>query len=501
MKRRGPNLTIHWTKPRGEIPIELMLRRYHGWVALMLWTYPQTVQPQPAPLPHELTVDFQQTNGTIRALHGVNFGPLCYRGTVDMSAYHQQLAIPLTRLHDVPWVNAEAVDIHTVFPDFRDDPERPENYRFGPTDDYIGAITNVPSQIVYRLGESIEHTARKYFVHPPSDPKQWAAVCLGIIRHYNHGWAQGFKHNIRYWEIWNEPDVRPAMWTGSDEEYFQLYEAAAKAIKKTFPELKVGGPAVGGSGEFVGDSFQPSPFVERFLTYCREHQVPLDFFSWHRYTSRPWDLPKRALAVRHLLDASGFQGTESHLNEWNYLPNDDWGPLTREGQGVRREAWYEAMAGPKGAAFAACGLILLQDGSIDAANFYTGDVQGFGLFSFAGVPKASFYAFKAFRGMLETPIRVPVAGSIPDEVAVLAGVNASGNRAALLVSHFAGSTARFRLQLKPCPWTGPCQFQVSLVDAKHSLTPVIRERRSSLSEDFDFTLEAPGVALVQWTKP
>ena len=32
------------------------------------------------------------------------------------------------------------------------------------------------------------------------------------------------------WDLWNEPDNRPAMWTGTDEEYFRLYSTAAKAI-------------------------------------------------------------------------------------------------------------------------------------------------------------------------------------------------------------------------------------------------------------------------------
>jgi xylan 1,4-beta-xylosidase len=83
----------------------------------------------------ELTVDFSQTNGFIRPLHGVNLGPLCYRGMVDLSAYHRELGVPLTRLHDVVWVNSDAVDISTIFRDFRNDPAQPENYEFAATDD------------------------------------------------------------------------------------------------------------------------------------------------------------------------------------------------------------------------------------------------------------------------------------------------------------------------------------------------------------------------------
>jgi hypothetical protein len=53
----------------------------------------------------------------------------------------------------------------------------------------------------YRLGQNIEHTARNYFAHKPADFDRWAAICLGIIRHYNEGWAHGFRHGIRYFEV------------------------------------------------------------------------------------------------------------------------------------------------------------------------------------------------------------------------------------------------------------------------------------------------------------
>ena len=65
--------------------------------------------------------------------------------------------------------HADAVDISTIFRDFRNDPARPENYEFAATDDYLAAIVQTGSPLFYRLGESIEHTPRKYRVHPPKD--------------------------------------------------------------------------------------------------------------------------------------------------------------------------------------------------------------------------------------------------------------------------------------------------------------------------------------------
>ncbi|RLF04204.1 MAG: hypothetical protein DRK00_07230 [Thermoprotei archaeon] len=46
-----------------------------------------------------------------------------------------------------------------------------------------------------------------------------------------------------YWEVWNEPDM-DRFWSGSPEEYFNLYEAVARALKEAAPEHLVGGPAI-----------------------------------------------------------------------------------------------------------------------------------------------------------------------------------------------------------------------------------------------------------------
>ena len=415
----------------------------------------------------ELVVDFSKTNGVIRPLHGVNLGPLCYRGMVDLSAYHRELKLPLTRLHDIVWVNSDAVDISTIFRDFGNDPAQAGNYDFAATDDYLSAIVQAGSPILYRLGESIERTARQYRVHPPADFAKWAEICCGVICHYNQGWAGGFRHDIRYWEIWNEPENRPAMWTGTDDQYFQLYEVTAKAIKARWPDLKVGGPSLGYTGEFKAGRFEAGDFLLRFLRYCRDHQAPLDFFSWHRYAGDPADYARRARAIRQLLDEEGFSRTESHLNEWNYLPNEDWRPMTKEGQGLAREQWSAEMRGPKGAAFAAWALASLQDAPVAMANFYTADVQMFGMFNFNGVPQKTFYAFRAFRALLDTPRRALTPPCETGKVAVCAGLDSKATRAAVLLSNFATPGDPPELRLRQAPWIGPTRFEVYLIDSLH----------------------------------
>ena len=205
---------------------------------------------------------------------------------------------------------SDVVDIPCIFPFFDADPDDPENYFFKKTDDYLAPIIKNNSEIIYRLGTSIEYYTQ-YYIHPPSDYNKWAKICINIIRHYNEGWANGFEYNIKYWEIWNEPENK-LMWLGTPLQYFELYETAAKAIKAHDPNLRVGGPATTGVR---------STLVKPFLSFCRDKSVPLDFFSWHNYSHNPRFMVKDAGDVRAILDEYGFMNTESHLNEWHYLPS------------------------------------------------------------------------------------------------------------------------------------------------------------------------------------
>ena len=447
--------------------------------------------------PLTLEIDFAKTNGLFRPLHGVNKGPLGAGGLIDLSEPTQALSIPFTRLHDCHWPNPDVVDIHAVFPNFEADPDEPSSYQFALTDDYLAAIRATGSKIIYRLGESIEHTKTRRFVHPPTDLAKWAAVCLGIIRHYNEGWANGFHWNIEYWEIWNEPENRPSMWSGSDGDYFRLYQTAAKAIKSRFPNLKVGGPALGFSGQFVKGEFRPSDFALAFLDLCRREPLPLDFFSWHCYTADPAELTRRAKAIRVLLDARGFAKTESHLNEWNYLPGNSWSPLSKSSRPEARQQYYEQMGGLPGAAFLACSLLELQDAPVDVCNLFHGELGGFGLFNEQGVPLKNYYALLAFRKLLASGQRVETVGSLPGRLALAASINPEKSSAALLISNYQLPGSEFHLLLKNLPWKSNTQLQFSLLDESHNLAVTRSEALPGGDSPFSISIKSPGVGFLE----
>jgi xylan 1,4-beta-xylosidase len=443
--------------------------------------------------PVHVTVDFSSSQGELRALHGINKGPLAANGLVDVTDAQKHLRVPSTRLHDCHNPNPAVVDLHAVFPNPEADPALPASYDFRATDEYLAAVRATGAEVIYRLGESIEHQTVKRHVYPPRDPARWAAACAGIVRHYNEGWAGGFRYGIRYWEIWNEPENRPVMWTGTDAQFLELYRVTARTLREQFPAIKIGGPGFGYYGKFDGKELQPSEFCAAFLDLCRRESLPLDFFSWHCYTDTPSELAARTRAVRSVLDARGFTKTESHLNEWNYLPGNSWDILSRKATPEARQRGVDQMAGAPGGAFLAASLIELQDAPVDVCNFYHGETGIFGLFTEVGAPTRNFYALLAFAQMLETPRRVRVSGAVFGKLAIVAGTRTGNERAAVLVANVDGSE-KIRLSFAKIPWEGASAVEVRIVDGQHALEPLAGS--ALVSSELALNLRPPYVALV-----
>ena len=406
-----------------------------------------------------IVIDLAKPLGKVKALHGVNHGPLANGENARLNSYHAEAGFPSTRLHDCHWPFPDVVDVSCIFPLSSADPEDPQSYLFGKTDAYLAAIIANHSSITYRLGQCIEPWTR-YHTDPPADFQKWTAICLHIIRHYNEGWDNGFHYNIRYWEIWNETEL-PDMWRGTQEQYFALYEMAAKAIKSHDPTLKVGGPAATGIH---------SSRVEPFLAFCREKKLPLDFFSWHAYHGDPDELVADAAAARELLDKYGFKDTESQMNEWRYLPTfAGLRPGDRksyENGSVRQ--LFEDTRGIKGASFCVTALLKLQDSPLDMANFYCAGTTPWSMFDEYGVPSKVFYAFKAFNQLTQLPTRISSGDSRENGLTSCAAMSEDKNTIGLLLGNFDPKPKSVLVFLHHAPENSSYHIQQFRVDAEHS---------------------------------
>jgi xylan 1,4-beta-xylosidase len=439
-----------------------------------------------------IKVDCREALGNIRSLQGVNDGPVPWNQAYDFSAYYRDMGVNWVRLHDLhgpigdwdgEWVGA--VDIHRVFPDFNADADNPENYDFARTDMHIQSIRDMGADIIYRLGYSWETVN-----DPPADFSQWAAICLHIIKHYNDGWAGGFHYNITYWEIWNEPDLE-VFWNGTPQQFFELYNVTARTIKDYNPALKVGGPALALVNDYN--------FLEDFLSYCRNHSVPLDFVSWHVYSKNPYDVYRKAEAVENAMKTYGFASSQSLLTEWNmWAEASEWDDLRRD---------------PALAAFTSSALIYLQDSTVDIANYYRGDSWPWGgLFTSQGNPGKGFYAFKAFHMLLQTPGRVFSSGGDNNGYAVMAGISRNGRSVTILVSSYDSGFSQYELNVYNLPWgNAPFTYNryvldqnrnLELVDDRLIIPKLAQEKSTDQEADFSIInqMPSPSVQLIKLTK-
>ncbi len=150
-------------------------------------------------------------------------------------------------------------------------------------------------------------------VTPPKDPDKWAGLVRAFVLHERECYGDA---EVRTWyfEVWNEPNLKGAFWTGTQQQYFDFYAATARAIKSVSPDYRVGGPATAGCG-----------WVPEFIHFCDTNHAPLDFISTHTYG-----------VERGYLDATGASGTVLSPN-----PDSIWGDVKR----VRREIGQSAMPG------------------------------------------------------------------------------------------------------------------------------------------------------------
>ena len=359
-----------------------------------------------------INVNFEKNIGTIKPMHGVGQPPTIGWCNFDMFDYLQDAMIPYSRLHDVagPFGGNRFVDIPNLFRDFDADPCNPEAYDFTFTDLLITNLVERGVEPFFRLGVTIENAAKikAYRIFPPKDYLKWAKICEGVIRHYTEGWANGFHYDIQYWEIWNEPDnfeeiEENQMWKGTKEQFYEFYGVSSKYLKEKFPHLKIGGYsscgfyAIKDNMTAVAEA-KSSPrfeyfveFFDGFLSYIKQHGCPLDFFSWHSYSSIENNIRFSEYARRRL-DEEGLTDTEHTLNEWNYKA-----PLV----------------GSLEHAALTCGMMLaLQDTSLDSAMFYDARCAASnysGMFHpITRKPYPAYYGFMAFAELYRRKNQVEV---------------------------------------------------------------------------------------------
>lgn len=407
------------------------------------------------PIAGTVNVDFNSVLGRVKAMHSVGQPPYgtSYK-TFDFSPidYLKDANIPYSRLHDFGGVfgGGRFVDIPNLFPDFDADENDPASYTFEFTDLLIKGMFDHGVEPMFRLGVTIENqfNIRAYRIHPPKDFAKWARICEHVVRHYTEGWANGFHYDITYWEIWNEPDNgrygenENQMWTGTPEQYFELYDVTAKHLKACFGDkIKVGGYACTAlrgiyyHPERYGvdlDPIEPNDrylkfmsrvdFFFNFFKYIKEHESPIDYFTWHSYDNVAMTC-EYARFIEKTMQEFGYGHIETHLNEWN-------------------NARERHMLGTGYASAGAMAMMCaMHDTPTDILCYYDARMTS-GLYCgffdpMRCVPVCTYYSFVAYGELYALGQRVSCSCNLPD-VYTLAAAN--GEKKAVIVCNYSNDT-------------------------------------------------------------
>ena len=242
-------------------------------------------------------------------------------------------------------------------------------------------------------------------VTPPNSYDKWAGLITALVQHWEQRYGAA-EVKTWYFEVWNEPDIRP-FYSSTLEEYEKLYRVTAEAIKKVNPSYRVGGPA----------SAIPYRFEEALVQFCAREGVPIDFVSTHAYGVKegffddsgrrgtildpdPGVVRNRMVHSRELIRSSPLPNLELHFTEWSsaYTPTD-W----------IHDQYHQA-------AFILDKIKGAQE-SVDSMSYWTfTDIfeeagprmtpfhGGFGLLNYQSIKKPAYYAFQFLSRLGETEL-------------------------------------------------------------------------------------------------
>ena len=420
---------------------------------LPLAVSPSSVHPSPTEETLFITLNCTNTKGIIRSYGDINDGPYPITNNssyADLTEQYKDIGITFIRTHDL----FGPTDISTIFPNWSADPTLASSYHFDTSDPLITSMINAGCDIYYRLGESAGQNDT--LKTPPADFTKWAEICKHITMHYNDGWDNGFYYQIKYWEVWNEPDLI-GFWNGTADQYYKLYQVTAETLKTYNSSLKIGGPCT--------SSVTNKNYTEGFVQFIQAHHTPLDFYSWHLYATTPSEYYNASLHVRTLLDTYGYTNTENINSEWNYnilSPQRD-------------------KDNAKNAAFTACSFTVFQDAQLNYAFRYRGNQENnwlmrflgldLSLFTSTGIYKRPALTYKAMNDLThDTPLRLTTTVmNASTGITYLAGISADKTNISILISNFNANDAAYTIEMTNLPWQTTYRTVQYLIDETHHL--------------------------------
>lgn len=142
----------------------------------------------------------------------------------------------------------------------------------------------------------------KMNVTRPKSFELWFDLIKNFIQHITERYGND---EVKSWffEVWNEPNLN-CFWAGDMNDYFNLYEASARAVKEVCSDYKIGGPATA-TCDWIND----------IIDYCFKNNLPLDFISTHLYPQDEYCLYKDRLGSPYEKIGDYFKGEVKRVKD------------------------------------------------------------------------------------------------------------------------------------------------------------------------------------------
>jgi len=423
---------------------------------------------------HQFSVGLNSLTGTtINPFTSTNVGPIDPTvSTLNLTPQFKQLGMDFVRTHDFEG----PCDMHVIFPDTSKSALDSSAYNFVLTDSVIKAIVNAGSKVYFRLGES--GTINRALYNPPYNYNKWAQVCQQIMKHYNQGWDSGFYFNIKYWEIYNEPDLG---WNGTVDQYIKLYRLSSQALKSADTSLRVGGPAIAG--------LTSTSFLYTFLDSVSKEKLPFDFFSYHYYhTFNAYDFVRYDNLAKQILAIHGLGNTERIVSEWNnYYYN-------------AANNYYVWRNDPYIAASTIAALSYYQQTNVFKLLRYRTDGTDLGMFDAVGnydFSGLSYYYMSQFRNISN---RLQATGGDTLGTSIVAGQSVNDSITGVLIADNCSSANGYTLTVNGISSTDQENYYIYRIDSNIISKPVDSGQVSTLYNKISIATKPPYVDLIVMVK-
>jgi xylan 1,4-beta-xylosidase len=243
-------------------------------------------------------------------------------------------------------------------------------------------------------------------VTPPKDYKKWEDLIRNLTQHFKDRYGDE-EVKTWYFEVWNEPNLSPGFWTGTQTEYFKLYDYAARGIKAINPAYKVGGPATAGAA-----------WVPETIDFCAKNNLPIDFISTHAYgvkhgyldefgtsgtilSKDEFSVSGEIINSRKQITESAKPNLELHYTEWSssYTPAD---PIH---DSYHSAAYILQKIKQVGNAANSMSYWVFTDIFEEAGPRFTPFHGGFGLLNTQGIKKPAYFSYYLMNKLGETELQ------------------------------------------------------------------------------------------------